>query len=93
MSDQVWQVAGGWGVRHLEPVAEVVPERDAELGADLYQLLSQRSVANALLPPIRLTSPSGPDDPRRYPERPYLGVQPTKIQKSGSANLNVGSRG
>ncbi len=24
---------------------------------------------------------SPPDDPRRYPERPHLGVQPTKIQK------------
>ncbi len=59
MSDQVWQVADGWGVRHLEPVAEVVPERDAELGPDFDQLLSQRSAANALLPPIRLTSPSG----------------------------------
>ncbi len=32
-------------------------------GPDLDQLLSQRSAANALLPPIRLTSPLGQKSP------------------------------
>ncbi len=37
-----------------------IPAMAHDLGPDLEQLLSQRSAANALLPPIRLTSPLGP---------------------------------
>ncbi len=36
-----------------------IPAMAHDLGPDLEQLLSQRSAANALLPPIRLTSPLG----------------------------------
>ncbi len=43
-------------LRHLESDVAAMAH---DLGTDLDELLAQRSAANALLPPIRLTSPLG----------------------------------
>ncbi len=50
-----------------------------DLGTDLDELFAQRSVANALLPPIRLTSSFGSkaEVQRRPWNRPLLGEEQT----------------
>ncbi len=45
--------------RHLGRLERDVATVAHDLGPDLDQLLAQRSAANALLPPIRMTSPLG----------------------------------
>ncbi len=50
------QGSGDGDLRHLE---SDVAAMSHDLGTDLDELLAQRSAANALLPPIRLTSPLG----------------------------------
>ncbi len=45
--------------RHLRQLERGIATMAHDLRADLDELLAQRSVANALLPPIRLTSPLG----------------------------------
>ena len=37
LADEVWQGEDGWRAGDVEPAAEVVPERDAELVAGLHQ--------------------------------------------------------
>ncbi len=71
------QISGDGDFRELERDVATMAHN---LGPDLDQLLAQRSAANALLPPIRLTSPLG------HKQKSSVGLGMSAL--GGKADLN-----